>query len=434
MKNIFVIGLEPFNLKLLQDLNAGGQYRFHDVLAYDEAVRPRSGRIDFNALLEKAKQRLAGFSGTVDAIIGYWDFPASVLAPVLSRHCGLPGPSLEALAACEHKYWCRIEQQRVIPDLIPRFCAVDPFAGDPFSQIDLAFPFWIKPVKAHSSHLGFKIRNRRDFDACLPVIRAGIGHFAEPFDAFLAMVDVPAEIAAVSGHHCIAEEIISTGRQCTLEGYVYDGEVVVYGVVDSVRSGKHRSCFARYQYPSQLPRRVRNRMIEATARIMGHIGYDNAPFNAEFYWDPRTDGIRILEINTRLSKSHSPLFLLVDGVSHQKVGIELALGRRPDFPHRQGRHRIAAKFMVRVFEDGIVERIPDAEDIARFERRFPGAMMRVLVREGARLAHLPYQDSYSFEIAEIFLGANSQGELLMKYNEALALLPFRFAPAKAAVA
>jgi biotin carboxylase len=428
MKNIFVVGLEPFNLALLRDLSGAEQYNFRELLAYDEVVRPRSGQIDLDALLDTAEHRLAAFGGSIDAIIGYWDFPTSVIVPVLLHRHGLPGPSLEAVAACEHKYWCRVEEQQVIPDIVPRFCSVDPFAEDPLALIDIPFPFWIKPVKAHSSYLGFKIRDKADFDSCLPVMRANIAHFGEPFDAFLDMVKMPDEVAEIGGCTCIAEEIISAGQQCTLEGYVYQGETVVYGVVDSIRSGKHRSCFARYQYPSRLRQRVQKRMIEATQRFMRHIGYDCAPFNVEFYWNPRTDEICILEVNTRISKSHCPLFEMVDGESHHKVSIDLALGQEPKFPHRQGQYRVAAKFMMRTFEDGVVMRVPHASDIETFKRRYPEALIRLMVDEGTQLSHLAYQDSYSFEIAEIFLGAESQKELLAKYRAALEL-PFRFEPA-----
>ena len=428
MKNIFVMGLESFNLALLNTLSNAGDYRFHELLSYHEAVPAHSRDVDLNGMLDLAEDRLTAFSDKVDAIISYWDFPTSVIRPILCHRHGLVAPGLDAVAACEHKFWCRTEQRQAIPEFTPRFCAVDPFADDPLSQVSIPFPFWIKPVKAHSSYLGFKIRNASEFRDCLPVIRANIGHFGVPFDDFLEMVDVPNEVAGIGGHHCIAEEIISAGRQCTLEGYVCRGEVVVYGVVDSIRSGKHRSCFARYQYPSQMPRRVQDRMIGAARRFLKHIGYDNAPFNAEFYWHPATDEIRILEVNTRISKSHCPLFMMVDGESHHKVAIEVALGRRPDFPHRQGAHRVAAKFMLRVFKDGTVERIPHDDDVRRFKQRFPDGLTRTLATEGMRLAHLPYQDSYSFEIAEIFLGADSQSELLENYRTALQLLPFRLTP------
>jgi hypothetical protein len=434
VKNIFVIGLEPFNLALLRTIESSGGYNFISLLDYDAAVHPASGVIDFTGLLSAAEEQLTQYSGAVDAIISYWDFPSSALRPVLCQRHGLPGPAIEAVAKCDHKYWSRLEQRRAVPDLIPGFCAVDPFADDPLAQVDLAYPFWIKPVKAHSSYLGFMIHDEADFREAIPIIRANIHRFGDAFNAFLEMVEMPPEIAEIGGKHCVAEQVISAGEQCTLEGYVWEGEVVVYGIIDSIRSGKHQSCFARYQYPSNLPTHIQERMIAATKRVLGHIGYDNAPFNAEFYWEKDSDAIRLLEINTRISKSHCPLFWMVDGATHQSVAIDLGLGRRPDFPHRRGRHTLSAKFMLRVFEDAVVRRVPDDSHIQQLKQKFPDAMVRILTRAGQRLRHLEYQDSYSFELAEIFLGAEDEQSLREKYRIATEMLPFELEPLEPAEA
>ncbi|MDO8863678.1 ATP-grasp domain-containing protein [Haliea sp. E1-2-M8] len=428
MQNIFIVGLDDFNRRELESIRQAGECSFIDLLGYDAVVRPREGRIDFDALLRQARVELDDFSGTIDAIATFWDFPSSSLAPVLRNERGLPGPSNEAVARCEHKYWSRLEQQSVVPALVPEFCAVDPFDDASVTAITLDYPFWIKPIKAHSSYLGFKIHNADELRRHIQRIRDGIALFGVPFDQYLRHLTVPAVLAGIGGHWCIAEAMISTGQQCTLEGYVHRGEVAVYGVVDSIRSGKHRSSFARYQYPSRLPRRTQSSMIEAAARVMTHIGYDNAPFNMEFYWNHRTGDIRLLEINARISKSHCPLFRLVDGASHQEVMVDLALGQRPEFPHRQGDFRVAGKFMVRVHEDGIVRGMPTAVEIARVQERFPEARIHPLATEGTALKHLPYQDSYSFELAEIFLGADSQKQLLEKYNTCLELLTFDVEP------
>jgi len=429
--NVFVIGFEPFNLDLLRSTDTTEPYSFISLLSYDQAVRPRSGRFNLQELLVAAERRLGEFSNPrrgSDCVIGYWDFPSTVLAPVLCHRHALPGPSLHAVAKCEHKYWSRIEQSRVVPDILPQFCAVDPFDDDAPASIDLPYPYWIKPVKAHSSFLGFRIHNEQELREHLPDIRAKIGIFGDPLNEFLAMVDVPASIARIDGNHCIAEAIIAADHQCTLEGYVCEGEVVVYGVVDSIRGGELQSSFERYQYPSQIPPEVQQRMIEAARRVMTQIGYDNAPFNMEFFWDQQEDSIRLLEVNPRISKSHAPLFLMVDGATHQKVTIDLALARRPEFPFRQGHCRVAAKFMVRMYDaagqDGTVTRMPHAEEINRVCRSFPDVRIRLMAEEGMPLSALHFQDSYSHELAEIFLGADSEEELLTMHDECRHMLPF----------
>lgn len=424
MQNVFVVGLEPFNLDLLRTIRGTDGYCFAPLLEYHDVARPPNGYRPFDELLDRARRQLDAQRGHVDAIIGYWDFPTTGLVALLRRDCGLPTATPEAVARCEHKYWSRLLQAEVVPDLIPRFQAIDPFAGDPLAGLELEFPFWIKPIKAHSSFLGFRVHNPRELSECLAITRKHIGRIAGIFNQFLAHVDVPAEIAVIDAHHCIAEQIISRGRQCTLEGYAFNGEIEVYGTVDSIRSGRHGSCFSRYQYPSRLPQRVQQRMIAATRRVLQHIGYDNAAFNIEFYWNPGDDSIRLLEINTRISKSHAPLFLMVDGASNQQIPVELALGRRPEFPTGAGDHDVAAKFMLRIHEDAIIERSPDGTDILALQARFPEARARVLAPAGTRLAHMSFQDSYSFEIAEIFLGAHSQKELLAKGREAERILGF----------
>ena len=427
-KNIFVIGFDEFNRKELASIREAENCEFRGLLDYDEIVVPKTGIIEFERLRKKAEDRLAHFEGSVDGIVSFWDFPSSAMANVLRNAHGLAGPTNEALAKCEHKYWSRLEQSEVVPELVPAFCAIDPFAEDPLSQITIDYPFWIKPIKAHSSHLGFKIRGAEDFRSHLPEIRQKIGYFGVPFDEFLRHVDLPGHIRPVTGHWCIAEGMISAGQQCTLEGYVYDGRVEVYGMVDSLRAGKHRSCFSRYQYPSALPGHVQTRMIDATRKVLTQFGYDCAPFNIEFYWDRRTDGVRLLEVNSRISQSHCPLFRMVDGASHQEVMVDLALGQQPEFPHRQGDYGVAAKFMHRVFRDGIVRGMPSPEERRRVQSIYPEARFRLLAPEGERLRESHHRDSYSYELADIFLGGQNRKELLQKFVNVLQMVTFDIGP------
>lgn len=427
-KNIFVIGLDEFNRKELTSIRGAENREFRGLLDYDEIVVPRTGRIEFERLREKAEDRLVRFEESIDGIVSFWDFPSSAMASVLRNAHGLPGPTNEAVAKCEHKYWSRLEQKEVVPEFVPEFCAIDPFAKNPLSQVTIDFPFWIKPVKAHSSHLGFKIRGAEEFRTHLPEIRQKIGYYGVPFDEFLRHVVLPGRIRPVTGHWCIAEGMISAGQQCTLEGYVYDGRVEVYGAVDSIRAGKHRSSFSRYQYPSALPQHVQTRMIDATRKVLTRFGYDCAPFNIEFYWDRRTDNIRLLEVNSRISKSHCPLFRMVDGASHQEVMVDLALGQQPAFPYRQGDFGIAAKFMHRVFEDGIVRGMPSLEERRHVQSVYPEARFRLLASEGQRLRDSHHRDSYSYELADIFLGGQNRKDLLRKFDRVLDMVTFDIGP------
>jgi len=365
-------------------------------------------------MLERSVRTLQEFPGSVDAVVGYMDFPVSTLLPLIARRAGLRSISFEALLRCEHKYWSRLEQSRCIPEHVPRFTVFDPFDGDALERIDLDYPFWIKPVKSAGSWLGFRIANAAQFRAATAVIQRELGRFADPFNYLLEQADLPPEVASVDGYTCLAEQIIS-GWQFTVEGYAQDGAVHTYGIVDSIR-GPNRRTFVRYQYPSRLPLQVREHSRELVDTLLRHVGFDNAAFNVEFYWDRAKDRLWLLEVNTRIAQHHCDLFEKVDGVSNQQAMLDVALGRPVRMPRREGAFRCAAACFLRHYSDAVVRATPPPETIARLEAEMPGTVVEPHVEAGTRLSELVDQDSYSYILALVYLGASSQDELLRRWR------------------
>ncbi|WP_404385412.1 acetyl-CoA carboxylase biotin carboxylase subunit family protein [Caenispirillum salinarum] len=421
-KNIFVFGLDPFHLEQAKCVRGAENYEFHGVLDHDEVVQPK--KYDIARMIEEADATLRDFGGTVDALISHWDFPASTIQPIVCRRHGLRSASLEAVLKCEHKYWARVMQREAIPDLTPEFAAIDPFADDPLEGIKVPYPFWVKPIKGFSSTLGYRIDKAEDFYEVLPTIRKNIRRLGEPFNEILRHADLPDDIAKVDGNHMIAEQIIK-GKQCGLEGYVHEGHVAIHIIVDCVKDTENKS-FTRYELPSHWPQRIRDRMLEATKALMAHIGYDSQPFGIEFFWDDETDEIGVLEVNTRISQSHSEQLIMTEGASNHQVAIDLALGRDPAYCRDEGRYKQAAKFLLRRYEDAVVERVPSEDEIQAVEERFPGCKVKISVNEGDRLSDLRDQDSYSYECADIYMGAKDQNTLLENYQEAAHMLGFKF--------
>lgn len=420
-RNIFVVGHDAFNVERLKNIDVGEPFRVHSLLAFDE-VKDQDA-FDFDRLLARARRRLRDFGGRVDAIIGWWDFPTTSLVPLLCDAQGLPHPPLESVLACEHKYWSRLVQREAVPECVPPFELVDPFAPDA-DRLTFDWPVWIKPVKSFSSNLGFRCGSAAEYRRALTAILANIDRLGAPFDSALAHVDAPPEVRG-GGRHCVVEKLVG-GRQCTLEGYVQNGRVVPYAIIDSVRY-PNRSSFQRYQYPSSLPRRVQSRICRAATTLVRALGYDNGAFNVEFFWNSKDDALWIVEINPRLSQSHSDIFEKVHGVSHFQILVDIALGRPVRWDADHGRYRHAAKFFVRAFTDGVVTRAPDAADLERLHAEFPNVEVELSVETGTRLSELHDQDSYSFDLAQVFVGADSQAELLGAYRQALDRLPLQLA-------
>jgi biotin carboxylase len=425
-RNVFILGSDLVHLAHARDIPDAERFAFHELLRAEEVVY--LDRYPIDALLDRARAILDAFDGPVDAIIGHWDFPVSVMLPILCAERGLKGPSLQSVLKCEHKYWSRVEQRTVVPECTPAFCAIDPFAERPIDQLRIDFPFWIKPVKAYGSALGFRINDRRDFDRAIEAARKGIRRFGDPFNRILSRVELPEELGGVDGNHLLAEQFVG-GREVAPEGYVQNGRFHAHGMIDMVRAPNHKS-FLRYEYPSSAPKALRAKAIDAARKVLAQVEFDDGCFNIEFFWDADEDHLWIIEINTRISQSHSYLFRLVDGMSNHEVAIHVALGDRPLFEHGAGRFRHAAKFLHRRFDlaDAVVERVPSAEDLACLRARQPHTAVKIALRPGMRLSELKDQEPYSYILAELDIGADSTHDLNVRYREAVDLLPFELKP------
>jgi hypothetical protein len=417
--NVFVLGLDDLNLGVLENLPGADELRFHELLCRDDLLD--IAHLDLPARLAQAERILRDFDGSVDAVVGYWDFPVSSLVPIVCHRFGLPSPDLDGVLRCEHKYWCRLEQSEVIEEH-PAFALV-PF-DDPAPPPGVGFPMWLKPVKSASSELAFKARDETEFRDAVTHIRERIDEFGRPFELILDHAGLPAEIEEVGGRACLAEEAVS-GRQFTVEGYCVDNEPHVYGVVESVLY-PGRSSFHRYQYPANLPAEVTERLTRISTEAMRRMRIGSGTFNIEYFWDPDTDRISLLEINPRLSQSHAQLFECVDGVSNLHALVQLGLGRRPEMRHRQGRYAVAAKVFPRAFHDAVVTRAPSPEEVARIEREIPGVIgISADLQEGTRLSDVPHQNSYSCALGSIVVAADDEQELLTTYERCVDALGYQ---------
>ncbi|WP_431876660.1 ATP-grasp domain-containing protein [Amycolatopsis sacchari] len=421
-KNIFVVGLDDPNLRTLRRVPGAENYRFHPVLTLSEI---QEGEIRIAELIDKAIQRLDEFDGDIDAIVGYWDFPVTSIVPILGKRYGVPHPDLEGVIRAEHKYWSRLEQAKVIGNL-PKFALVD-LDGDEKSPADLDFPMWLKPVKSFSSELAFKADDEQEFADAVEKIREGIDRVGKPFQYVLdhaPELHLPPEVADAGALACLAEESL-VGEQAATEGYVHDGEVVLNGALDSINY-PGTPCFLRHQYPSQLPEEVVDKMLDVSKKVIEQLGMNNSTFSIEFFACPDTGEVNVLEVNARHSQSHAEMFEFVDGVPNHHCMVQLGLGNLPEMPRGQGKYKIGAKWYHRRFEDGIVRRLPTREEIERIQRDIPGVVVDLVPREGQRLSDMDAQDSYSYELAFVYVGADSEAELKEKYQRTVDALHFEF--------
>jgi len=212
------------------------------------------------------------------------------------------------------------------------------------------------------------------------------------------------------------------GDQVTVDGFVENGRATIMGVVDSVMYPGTMS-FRRFDLPSRLPDRVQARMAELAARLMEGSGFDQSCYNIEMFHDPQTDDIHIIEVNPRMSYQFGDLYEFTHGINTYAVQLDLA--RRRPVRWQSTPSGVAASFVMRRFQDGIVEAVPSAGEIAAVQQRFPGTTVKVLCHVGQRLSSQD-QDMQSYRYGIVNMGGPSWDVLLARYAEVERLLTFRF--------
>ncbi len=378
-----------------------------------------------NAAIRRVQERRGAYS----AILGIDDFPASLMGALVAEAVGFASPSFESLFLCQHKYYSRLRQREAVPGATPRFHILE-LARDPLpSDLPMAFPVFVKPVKSYLSILARRIETLPELSCAVDEARLRLAGIGEMFDGLVGASRLDRRFRAVRGAALLVEELLS-GHLVTLDGYAFRGQVVPLGVVDSfffLRS----SSFERFEYPSRLPPGVQERMARIAERCIRSIGLDRTFFNMEFFYREEDDAIHLVEINGRMSSQFAPLYRMVHGIDTYAMQLDLALGRDPGgrevWEPGRSRGMVAASFVLRTFENGYVRRIPLAEEIERLAERFPEAFIEILVEEGEKLSD-ELQDDESYRYALVDLCAKDRKELLKKFDEAKHLLPFAFEP------
>jgi biotin carboxylase len=422
---VLTVGVTDHDAHWLGRIHSPERFHYRPVGEFAQADNPELCRPRDFVRAAVAEVRQSG--ERVHGVVAFDDYPASLLAAAIAEKLGLSGPSLASVVICNNKAWSRLLQKAVAPRAVPRFQIIDPHRTLRPGDLRLDFPFWLKPVKSSMSYLGFRIGSFAEFERAVALSRAGLPAYTAAFQEFMNMTrpPLPAGAASVRADWLIAEELLG-GRQCTLDGLMFGGELTLIGVVDSIRLS-NRVSFARFDYPSRLRRTTQENMVEIARRVLRRIGFDNGLFNIEFFVDERGETPKIIEINPRFSPQFSDLFEKVDGtLTHQYV-VEMATGERPAVTRRRGRHRIAASCVLRVARDHVVVRTPSDRNIARLQSAIPDTHVYVTTEAGRRLSESA-QDSYTYRYGLIHLGARDRRDLQRKLVKAKKLLRWQLKP------
>lgn len=339
-------------------------------------------------------------------------------AALLAERMGWPGTPVNAVLACQHKLYARDVLDRVCPEANTPYQRLDAAYGEDVPA-NLTFPLFVKPVKAAFSVLARVVNSQAElqqhtrFGAWeLWVIR----HLVEPFERVMRQ-RLP---SAGTAHSLMLERPVDAPQHC-LDGYVYQGQVHRLGVVD-VDMYPGTQAFMRWDYPSRLSTSVQDQATEVAAAFLKEVGFTHGLFNMEFFHDPATGKLTVIEFNPRLASQFSDLYQRVSGLQLHGMVMALAHGQDPaSVPRLAPTAGAAASFVYRHFDAQRRVHLPSKVQTQVFHQAYPDALLFVFGKSAGAIAR-DYKWLGSYRYGIVHLGGADAQDLRRRCEVASSLL------------
>ena len=411
------------------DWDAEGFGRLHeharlDSAGFDLFSFPSNARlIGFDLRRFAAQQARRGRQRGWAGVLSHHEQFGALAAALVAEALGLPGTDPLAVLAVQHKLHARRVLQQVAPEANLGFAELESDYGADIPA-NLAYPAFVKPVKAAFSVLARHVANHTELQSHTRFGRRElwvIRRLVEPFERVLRE-RLP---AAGSAHRLMLEEPVPAHTpQFNLDGWVFNGQARALGVVDAVMYPGTQA-FMRWEHPSRAAPALQTRALDVAARFLAAIGFTHGFFNMEFFHDPATDRLAVIEFNPRLASQFSDLYRRVQGVDAHAMSLALALGQDPALlPRSEPTAGAAASLVYRSFSPAQGPVMPTPREVAELERQFPDSMLFTYPKTGHSLARdFKWLGSHRYGI--IHLDGRDEHHLRERCLRASALLGWR---------
>jgi hypothetical protein len=410
-KRILVLCAQARDYRELSLLKENYDFIFHELNNFNLSYCIKNSD-EFSDPVEHINNLISSYKDeSVSAVISSSDYPGVIFSSIFAEKFNLKAPAVESVILCQHKYYCRKKQREVVSECVPNFFLLE-------NENKIGYPFFAKPIKSVFSINSRAIKNPSDLKDILS-LNPLPKNFISSFEAFVknyTCIQDPTDIF-------MAEEFI-TGKQVTVEGFSFQGDIRFLGVVDS-NFYPDTICFESFIYPSQLSESVQNRMKDISIKFIKHIEFDNGFFNIEFIYDKEKDKIYLVEINPRIASQFADLYEKVDGINSYQILVDLALNQEPNIKKEQGIYECAGSFVLRAFNDAIVKRVPLLNERERAKTYCPDMRLEIYAKPKFKLSDY-VQDGKSFRYAVYNIGAQSREKLLEISSEIKKILGFQF--------
>ena len=354
---------------------------------------------------QAARGRRLGWAG----VVSHHEQFGALAAALVAEELGLPGATPESVLAIQHKLHARAVLQQVAPAANLASQRLQAAYGEDIPH-GLAYPAFVKPVKAAFSVLAREVRSRDELQAHTRFGRRElwvIRRLVEPFERVLQQ-RLP---QAGTAHSLMLEAPLPRATpQFNLDGWVWRGQAQALGVVDAIMYPGTQA-FMRWEHPSGLDPGVQQRALDVAQQFLAAVGYSHGFFNMEFFYDPASDRLSVIEFNPRLASQFGDLYRRVQGRDAYAMSLALALGQDPaSLPRSQPTAGAAASQVYRSFDPTAQVRMPDAAQQAQVAKAFPDARLFLYPKTGHSLARdFKWLGSYRHGI--VHLGGRDAADL-----------------------
>jgi len=386
----------------------GAGWRF-DEAGFDLFSFPSNARLltfDLRRFAQ-AQARRGRVRGWVGVSSQHEQFGA-LAAALTAEALGLPGTRPEAILAAQHKLHARRVLQQVAPEANLRFAPLDLVYGDDVPE-GLPLPAFVKPVKAAFSVLARAVRDRAELQAHTRFGRGElwiIRRLVEPFEQ-VARERLP---GAGTAHALMLEELRPASTpQYNLDGWVYEGRAHALGVVDAVMVPGTQA-FMRWELRRRGRKTLQARALDVAQRFLAAIGFTHGLFNMEFFHDPATGRLSVIEFNPRMASQFSDLYLRVHGIDVHAIALALAVGEDPAaLPRTEPVAGIASSLVYRAFPGEAAPHMPTRAQQAQLLREFPRALCFAFPRSpAARRRDEKWLGSWRYGIVHLHGGDDAE--------------------------
>lgn len=365
--------------RLLPRYARGGRYHFHEH-GFDLFSFPSNARLMWFDLWRFVDRMVERYRGRIDAVFSSNEQFGALAAALVAQRLGLPGARPESLLRVQHKYEARLRLREVAPQLCPRFELI-PYHIDLHRARELRYPLFVKPVKATFSVLARRCDTPEQLVEHLRfapwekhIIRRLIEPHSQAIERFPQF--------RIGPDHMLVEEVLD-GRQINVDGYVHDGRVNLLGVTDEIMY-PGTMAFQRFSYPAAVDDALSARIQLAAEQVVSGFGLGHGFFNLEFFVEPGSGALKLIEVNPRLAAQLAQFHEWVGGIDTYELGFAMALGRALPAP-QPARFGAAASFVWRSFDGSSCPRLPSRADLQWLANEYPQARLELYPKKGASL-------------------------------------------------